>query len=655
MNNVRLYSNGTAVINREYAFTGSEPLRISIPVRKSDLDDVISSIAVFGDVTIVEPPTYTPTNADEPELSLSPNGVLRDLATKLAGTTVELDAGVTYKGKLLGLQPFRREFERTFIEQYRLIILTEKGVQQIEESSVTAMRFTDPVVLAEVEKSLRHMVGEIKADSSKVELTVRPNVETATATITYATPVAAWKIRYQLRTSSEGTELEGQAVVDNDTDDDWNDTLITVITGEPITFSTDLAEIRRPERGRVNVVSDRVAGAVSAEPAFPVAAGPALAAAEVTWGGGGEDFRVSGRKARRSRDSSAGSYGSVDSFLLSKADQSEAEVRESGDFAIFTSPDPLNLSAGRSAIVPLFQTAIGEAQTILLYREKDDAQRPYRAVRFQNSAEFSLGRGVCEIFVEGDFRGKCVLEPTKPGQELFLVHAKETGVRVDKKSSRRESRRMAIKISEGTVYGEILHKQRTSYRIQNNHREPFTLEIEHPRTFADARFAVSVSSGSHEEVEIPSGRRIRVTLPAASGLEVKVAEEQVEESQVVLSVAWLIGNVVGLKSPASEAEGIQECINLQKKVEGIEAEIREKLEASVTIAEEQERLMKLIPNGHAEQANSWRTDLSTAEKELREVKRTLLPSLRARLKEAQAELQKSLERLRYNWAESSDE
>ena len=99
MNSVTLYSNGTAVIRREYAFNDQQPQRISIPVRKSDLDDVISSLSVFGDVTITEPPTYTPTNAQETTLTLNPASVLKDLATKLAGAAVEIDCGDELRGK----------------------------------------------------------------------------------------------------------------------------------------------------------------------------------------------------------------------------------------------------------------------------------------------------------------------------------------------------------------------------------------------------------------------------------------------------------------------------------------------------------------------------------------------------------------------------
>ena len=63
--------------------------------------------------------------------------------------------------------------------------------------------------------------------------------------------------------------------------------------------------------------------------------------------------------------------------------------------------------------------------------------------------------------------------------------------------------------------------------------------------------------------------------------------------------------------------------------------------------------MKLIPNGHVEQANVWRTDLAVAEKELREVKRTVLPKLRGQLKKAEEALHKALLDLRYTWAEES--
>jgi hypothetical protein len=455
--------------------------------------------------------------------------------------------------------------------------------------------------------------------------------------VTYATPVAAWKIRYQLRMSSKETELEGQAVVDNDTDDDWTETMITVITGEPITFSTDLAEIRRPARSRVNIVADRTTGAVAAEPVMELMASD-------------DDMVCMSAPPPPARMMAA----SVDHLeQLERAPQVQAEVRESGDFSVFTSPSPVTLGAKRSAIIPLFRTAISEASAVLFYKVQDDAQRPFRAVRLKNQATHSFGRGICEVFVDGDFQGKCVLEPTKPGEEVLLIHAKETGVRIFKESSRPESRRMAIKISEGVAYCEDLNRQETVYRVQNSHPDTFSLEIEHPRTWHDSKLEVSVSEGDHKEADIPSGQRIRVTLQGHGNLLVNVKEEQIEEQCFSLDASWLHRNVIALKAPASQNNGIQKCVKLQGQVDHLQAEINEKQQAAKTLAEEQERLMKLIPNGHGEQANAWRTDLANAEKELREIKRSAIPKLKSQLQETRNGLHEALSRLQYEWSGES--
>ena len=64
--------------------------------------------------------------------------------------------------------------------------------------------------------------------------------------------------------------------------------------------------------------------------------------------------------------------------------------------------------------------------------------------------------------------------------------------------------------------------------------------------------------------------------------------------------------------------------------------------------------MKLIPNGHGEQANAWRTDLADAEKELREVKRSVIPKLKTQLQKAQSGLHEALSSLRYDWSEEPE-
>lgn len=642
MNSVKLYSNGTAVICRECQFQDQQPLRVSIPVRKSDLDDVVSSLTVFGDVTITAPPTYTPTNAQETELCLDPARVLLDMATKLAGADVEIDAGSTYAGQLVGLHKFRRELNGSIVEYGQFVVLTKRGLQQVDEGSITAIRFTDPLVQAEIDKALRSSLSRIKPDSSLIELTLQPNANVTSAYVTYATPVAAWKIRYQLRLSAAGIELEGQAVVDNDTDDDWTETLITVVTGEPITFSTDLAEIRRPARSRMNIVADNATGAVIAESVpMMLCAAPAPAGfAESAMAGGGP----SAKRMLTSRPA-----------LPPRTTQVSAESRESGDFSLFTSPNPVTVAAKRSAIIPLFQIPVSNAPVVLYYSWGRSKDRPFRAVRLTNPATFSLGRGVCEVFDEGDFQGKCVLEPTRPGEEALLIYAKETGVRITCESGDLEFHRIGIQISEGAVYCEEKRCLETVYDIVNSQQKAFSLEIDYVQMLPNARLVVTISSGEFQCVKTRVGQRIRTTLPANGALQVTVREEQVEKQTYDLSASWLLSNVIEVISPTSPPPGIQECITLQEQIDAFESELNEKGLAAKTLEDEQKRIMKLIPNAHQEQANEWRTDLGTAEKELRVIRRTEIPALNSQIQAARSALQNALKRLQYSWAGESGE
>ncbi len=87
-----------------------------------------------------------------------------------------------------------------------------------------------------------------------------------------------------------------------------------------------------------------------------------------------------------------------------------------------------------------------------IYLPNHMTRRPFRAVRLENRTTHSLGCGICEVFVDGNCQGKCVTEPTKTDEEVLSIYAKETGVRIFKETSSPESRRMAIKISEGSSH-----------------------------------------------------------------------------------------------------------------------------------------------------------------------------------------------------------
>lgn len=657
MNSVKLYSNGSAVITRGFRLEKGKPQKVTIPVKKDDLDDVVSSITVFGNVTLTEPPNYTPTNSNPTTLSFDANRVLKDLATKLRGSEAEIQRsnGTTVKGRIYGVQTYQQETNGSVFERFRVLLGTADGVKQFDEFEIANLKFTDAFVQSEIDKALTASFSAIKPDSRNVDLTIVPNDGADLAAVAYATPCAAWKTRYQLRLIKGVATLEGQAVVDNDTDDDWKDVTLSVITGEPISFSTDIAEIRRPSRSRVNVVSQTTTGAVSAEES--IAASRTLGYAP----GGAPVSKM--RKLTTSLDyddaelqpQSYGGFESAKSAVafpcLDVAETTTAEVKESGDFSVYTSPNPVTVLSRKSAIIGLFTLPLDGAKSVLLYKPSKNERRPFTAIKFKNTTANSLNKGVCEVYVEGDRQGKCVLESTKQGEESFLVHAVETGVKVFKETTPIESRRIRVKISDNVAYCEQRSLQETSYRIQNAKAENFQFEIEHSRSWAGSKLEVFVDSGNQTSVDTPSGSRISTELAANGTLTVTVREILVQQQQFGINAYWLQSNLVSVNNPLARNKSITKVIELQQKVDSVQNSITEAEEEVETLTEEQTRIVGLIPSVHADQANLYKNEVADAETSLKELKKTKLPQLRKELKAAQEAVQVALSKLKTDWSD----
>src|SRR5262252_5331398 len=271
-NYLTIFSNGMAHFTRQLPAV-KERTTVQIPVKRTSLADALATLAFFGNVKITEPASYPVTDADK-VLTIDPSNVTRDLATKLAGTTVEVTerAGGTTKGTLFGIQPYEERVGEAVVERYRVGIYDEaSALQTFNDSDVKAIKFLDPTVQQEIKKALERCASTINPESTNVSVGLAPEGKTEGQEVIYqlTIPFSAWQPVYQLRIKKGECEIECSAKVDNPTDEDLNDYIVSVATGDPNTFETDLADVRKPRRQRVNIVSDTATGAIGAQDALP--------------------------------------------------------------------------------------------------------------------------------------------------------------------------------------------------------------------------------------------------------------------------------------------------------------------------------------------------------------------------------------------------
>lgn len=646
-NSVKLYSNGTAVINQEYVMDG-KPIEVSIPVNKQDLDEVVASITVYGNVEVPEPPSYTPINANPTRLEFDINNVTKSLATKLAGAKVEVGAGnSSIKGKLMGIQTYQQETNGSVFDRFRVVVLTDQGVRAFEDKEVSYISFTESTIQLELEKALQKKYESIKPDSSFVSIKIVPQQGAELAMVSYAVPCAAWKIRYQLRTVNGKVEIEGQAVVDNDTEDDWRDSIISVVTGEPIAFSTDLAEIRRPQRQRINVVSDEAQGAVRVDEAKSIHRRGAHGVMRTMGVMGSAEAECIGSTVN---GGTAVCDDALENYQTAKVQQSE--ISESGDFSIFTTPKPVTVLSKKSAIIPMFRSSVVNSQIVLFYKEENDHRRPFRSIKLKNENNHTLGKGICEVFLDGDFQGKCVLEPCKPGEDVILVYAKETGVKVFKESSPVEDRRISIRFNNGRIITEESYLQKTVYSVENVKDEEFRFEAEYRRTWQESSIKTSENC---EVIDTVNGVRLGCVLAAKGQQTLEVAETYVRSFEFAANSLWLERQILNIKHPLSKNKGVKQCVELQKKIEDLQEIVTANAEQIDFIKREQERINKLIPNASVEQQRTWQVNMTENENELRRLGREENPRIKKEISALQKLLNETLFALSVTWTEDGRE
>ena len=494
-NDVTLFSNGIGHFRRVYDIPAGEQQQISIPFKRDHIGDVAASLQVFGDVKLNSPPSFTPINSNATALRINPSDAMASMLQSLSGARVTITANGSGEYTLIGIDEEIKYTSNGNIEESVLVLMNENGIQRKYLKDVRDIQFVEESVRTEIDKALKNNFQKIKPDSTLLDLCISAKDKATQAHIQYTIPVAAWKMRYTLhQEGSKSFRIEGAAIIDNCTDEDWNDFKISVVTGNPISFNTDIAEVVIPQRRMVRLVDGTAMGNVTVDDGITL-----QQCASGTGSLDPESF--GGARPAMARSLSMGIKGSVSNradfglepaslvdvgAMYAAADgPTEIETREVGDFCIFSSKETITILARKSAVVPMFSVPLEKAGAVLLYKERNHARRPYRAVKFKNETEYSLGKGKALIYNKGVFSGECVLQTTKPGENRMLPHCLENGVKIRKESKPVETRTNSIRLSKGSAFEETISTSVTAYVIQNmkDGADPEELVKQHEKIF----------------------------------------------------------------------------------------------------------------------------------------------------------------------------
>ncbi len=645
------YSSGVAEFDRSIEVPAGVTKDFTLRVRQNELADLLASFEVRGPVRYATPPTWDG-SGQAPTLRIDPNAALPGLIVQLVGARVELRlVGATAPtiGELVGLHNEARGGEGDDWQESFVAILTDQGLLRLPLAQIEGLSILDEALQKELTRALRQRIEGLRPSSKTMRFALEAlDGKDATARMRYTIPAAAWKISYRLRIGEGRVELAAFAIVDNDGEEDWERLRVTVVSGEPISFSTDLAEAKRPHRKTVRLVAQEAYGAVEVEEGMaPVALSAAPGAAPKM-----ARMRSAMRAEEQAMDAE---LGAVESLAEASAAFTPSEAREVGEFQVFETADIVTIRKGESAAIPLFVIELGESKQVLHYKHASHPERPWRAIDFVHDGDVALGRGVCTVTEGGVFAGNCIIPSLKKGGDALLPHALETGVRIRRDAEGMQDRRVGFVFGGGYLVTKIERSRKVTYRVRNGRGTSFSVLVDHEVAMHDAEIDASIDrdDATHElpiESKLAGGYRLRFDLEAREELRLHVVERAPIQQTFHLTTSghleWFFDVFLLQERKLAERQELRDILAARRDLAATRSNIEEKRREHERLQERQERLRKNIDAMQRhEHADTWRNELAMSEERLVRLEELELPELEARERDILERLDRLIEAL----------
>lgn len=527
---VMLSSGGLAYFEHEAIVEGDAELRLEL--RLDQIDDALKSLVVFDDkggVGGVRLPVRRPLAEIfrgypfPPEALGSPAALLN----ALQGSEIAVSGPKPIAGRLLQAVPETVDLgEGRTALRHRLSLMTQSGLQHVVLEEADAIAFRDPQLEAAVREALQALDAHRSQDRRALTIIAAGEGRRAVR-IGYVVAAPLWKASYRLTApadpNAEKAHLQGWAILENLSGQDWRDVELTLVSGNPVAFRQALYEayfVNRPE------VPVEVLGRVLPPRPDEGAITSAASEAEI-------EMRAKAAPAPMARQEMAQDRAGAAAPTLRYAPAAGATpvaAEEAATQVTFRYGKPVSVAAGESLVIPIVDREAPAAR-LSLYQQ---GLHPLAAVRLDNDAETGLPPGAITVYERsGDglaYAGDARLGPLPAGEKRLLSFAVDQRTKVDREQA--AARRLdSAKVSRGVLRLTSVERQTTTYRIAAPAREPRRLVLEHPiapgwklvepdettaeRTPSHWRFTVALKPGEQRAFAVALERPLTETLRVA--------------------------------------------------------------------------------------------------------------------------------------------
>jgi hypothetical protein len=505
----------------EHSGTVNGEASLNIPFRIEAVNDALKTIVVN------DPSSANPSIVYQSEqtllqtlrslkIDLSDEPGIAAILSKLRGAEVEITSPTPYSGRIAGIE-YRPVFSSSYSQSSEpwLMLNTKEGIKLFNLKEINSINFKDSVIEHDLNRAL-DLITESRNSFSKQLFVNLPASGRRNVSISYVIPSPVWKVSYRLDLSAAKPLFQGWAIVDNDSDNDWNNVELSLVAGRPVSFIQNLYPpyyVSRPTLP-LSIAGTAEAQAHDSGVAFSDMAAP--------------------RARTEAAPMTAQRYILAEEPNIAGGTIQTASGSEAGGQFEFTIKNPVSLNRRMSAMLPLVESSI-EARKLLIYGGA--GRHPRLGAEITNTSGMNLPAGLITVYDGGVYAGDALIEFWSDKEKRLISFGEDLSVTASASDANTRT------VSSVTVSGGVMTINRSqifakTYTFINSSSVSKQLTIEHTKTantsLVSPKETEQTASGQTASSQTAAIYRFNVALPANRETSLTVSEQRPLSERITL-------------------------------------------------------------------------------------------------------------------------
>jgi hypothetical protein len=589
---VVLFSSGVGYFEHFGTVTGDAATELHF--KTNQINDILKSLVLEdldgGTVGAVTYPSQDPLEKTLKsfQVDITNNPPLADLLNQLRGAEVTLAFGPEkVSGTVLGVETKQRVIgdTKTAVPVAVLNLLSGASIRAISLDDVRDIQLDDPKLQDELNRALLALAQSRDQDKKPVTINFRGKGDRRVR-LGYVVETPIWKTSYRLLLGDDKPQLQGWAIVENQTDNDWNNVQLSLVSGRPISFTENLYDplyITRP------VVEPELYASLRPQTYAPGIAEKRMAMAFAQQQQQAQEMSMAQNHQMAFADKSADAIINAPAAAPMNAAASIASVASAaqiGELFEYTIGN-VSLPRQKSAMLPIITDPV-DVEKLSIYNQSVMATHPLNGARVKNTTGKHLLQGPITVIDGGTYAGDAQIDNVPPGQDRLLSYGIDLQMLVDATKNTSDDAVQSGRIEKGVLY--ITHKyvSEQDYVADNKSDKDKTLIIEHPRrqdwSLVDTDKPIETTDALY---------RFKGVVPAGKSTNLAVKEQMVQDETLeILSGDTSQVDVYSRTGeiPKAVRDALAKAVQLKNAVADTQRQIADHDQALTDITTEQSRI-----------------------------------------------------------------